>query len=393
MLRVGLTGGIACGKSHVLTRLAAAGCRTLDLDRVAHEVMSPGEVAYDEVVTAFGPGVLAADGTIDRRVLGAQVFADPAALARLNAIVHSRARAEEARWLRMWGDQRGAVAVVDGALLIEAGVHLRFDRLVVVHCAPEEQLRRLMARDCLSREAAALRVGAQMPVAEKRRFAHLELDTSSSSDDTDAQADALAATLFALAQTPVEPRVAPRAALAELLRTNARSALDLQAAARFLDDVVEAKGIEMLRVQALAGRRSHEQWLSAPGDALRVGPTALMPPVAAWCLARRGLDDELLGLAALSVARALTAEPQLLGKACAAAWWASRELSRPGGEPRAREEARGFARRWSCEAGDRLEPEVDGPEATAAVSTADLFPPIDRFLTAARAWIEGEAVS
>ena len=393
MLRVGLTGGIACGKSHVLRRLELRGCRTLDLDRVAHDVMVPGGSAYADVLAAFGPAILRSDGAVDRKALAALVFQDLVARDRLNGIVHPLVRIEERRWVAALAGKADAVIVVDAALLVEGGLHLRFDRLIVVHCAPEEQLRRLMARDALSREDAEARLRAQMPVAEKRRFAHLELDTSGSPDDTDARADALAATLFALAQTPVKPRVVPRAALAELLRANARSALDLQAAARFLDDIVEANGIEMFHVEALAGRRSREQWLSASGDPLRVAPTALMPPVAAWCLARRGLDDELLGLAAMSVARALTAEPQLLGKACAAAWWASRELSRPGGEPRAREQARGFARRWSGEACDRLEPEVDGPQVAAALSTAALFLPIDRFLTAARAWTEGEAVS
>jgi len=242
MLRVGLTGGIACGKSHVLRRLELRGCRTLDLDRVAHDVMVPGGSAYADVLAAFGPAILRSDGAVDRKALAALVFQDLVARDRLNGIVHPLVRIEERRWVAALAGKADAVIVVDAALLVEGGLHLRFDRLIVVHCAPEEQLRRLMARDALSREDAEARLRAQMPVAEKRRFAHLQLDTSGSPDDTDARADALAATLFALAQTPVKPRVVPRAALAELLRANARSALDLQAAARFLDDIVEANG-------------------------------------------------------------------------------------------------------------------------------------------------------
>jgi len=178
VLRVGLTGGIACGKSHVLARLAEAGCHTIDLDRLAHELMAPGQPAHAEIVTSFGNGVLRPDGAIDRKRLGATVFADEAARQRLNAIVHPRVRAEEARRVGALARDPGTVVVTDAALLIEAGAHLRFDRLLVVHCAPEEQVRRLMQRDGIARAAAEVRIGAQMEVRCKRQFAHLEVDTS-----------------------------------------------------------------------------------------------------------------------------------------------------------------------------------------------------------------------
>ncbi|HEY2946548.1 MAG TPA: dephospho-CoA kinase, partial [Vicinamibacteria bacterium] len=97
MLKVGLTGGIACGKSYVLRRLAAAGLGTLDLDAVAHDVMARGGTAHADVVNEFGSGILAADGEVDRQRLGDLVFADPDARARLNALVHPRVREEEAR--------------------------------------------------------------------------------------------------------------------------------------------------------------------------------------------------------------------------------------------------------------------------------------------------------
>src|SRR5918994_5596592 len=97
MLRVGLTGGIACGKSYVAHRMAAAGLHVLDLDRVAYELTAPGGPAYHDVVRAFGPGVLAADGSIDRKALASRVFSDAEALARLNVLVHPKVKEEEAR--------------------------------------------------------------------------------------------------------------------------------------------------------------------------------------------------------------------------------------------------------------------------------------------------------
>src|SRR2546427_3185758 len=121
ILRVGLTGGIACGKSYVLRRLAAAGLATLDLDEVAHEVMAPGGAAHADVVREFGSGILAADGKVDRKRLGDVVFADPSARARLNALVHPRVREEEARRAAAADRGPGTVVVTDAALLVGAG--------------------------------------------------------------------------------------------------------------------------------------------------------------------------------------------------------------------------------------------------------------------------------
>jgi len=137
---VGLTGGIACGKSHVLGRLAGHGLHTLDLDAVARDVTAPGSPALQEISGAFGDGVLGPDGSMDRAALAAVVFADASARARLNAIVHPRVRAEEARRAAELAGRGAAVMVTDAALLVEAGVHLRFDRLVVVHCELGQQL-------------------------------------------------------------------------------------------------------------------------------------------------------------------------------------------------------------------------------------------------------------
>ena len=149
-----------------------AGLATLDLDLVAHDVMAPGAAAYDAVVAEFGPGIVGAGGRIDRPALAGRVFADPGARNRLNALVHPRVREEEDRRAAALAAADAALLVTDAALLVEAGYHLRFDRLVVVHCPPEEQLRRLRLRDGLDEPAARARLRAQMPIDEKRSFAH-----------------------------------------------------------------------------------------------------------------------------------------------------------------------------------------------------------------------------
>ncbi len=341
MLRVGLTGGIACGKSRVLRRLEANGCAALDLDSIAHELMAPAGEAYAPVVAAFGRGVLSHDGAIDRKALGALVFADPERRERLNAIVHPLVRREERRRAAALGEAAGVV-VTDAALLVEAGIHLRFDRLVVVHCAPDEQLRRLMARDSIARQEAEARIGAQMPLALKRRFAHLEIDTSGRLEETDAAADALAERLLALARTPASPLPPRRALLAGLVASDARSPL----LERLFDDIASAGGLEMPRIAALLGRRPGGGWLAVEAEPGAARPATLMAAVAAYCLARRGGDDELLGLASMSVARTVTPVDALAAEACATAWLMARaalEAQAAG----ARERAAAFALRWA----------------------------------------------
>jgi len=211
VLRIGLTGGIACGKSEVARRFAAAGFATLDLDRLAHEVMAPGRPAHTDVRAAFGPGILAPDGSIDRRALGALVFRDPAARERLNALVHPRVREEEVLRAQALASRPDAVLVTDAALLVEAGMHLRFDRLVVVHCPPELQVARLRERDALSEEDARARVAAQMPVDAKVRFAHFAVDSSGTLSDTHRAADALVLSLRELAAHRPQPARVSRA--------------------------------------------------------------------------------------------------------------------------------------------------------------------------------------
>lgn len=185
MLKVGLTGSIAVGKSYVLSILRELGCVTFDADKIAHSVMEAGKPAYDDVVAEFGPVVLAEDGTIDRTRLGAIVFADPVRRQRLNQIVHPRV-IEEQNLLLAEAEtcSPDGIAVVDAALMIESGGYRRFDRVIVVFCAPEEQIARLMKRNGISREDANQRIAAQMASEEKRRYADYEIDTSGTFEET-----------------------------------------------------------------------------------------------------------------------------------------------------------------------------------------------------------------
>jgi dephospho-CoA kinase len=198
MLKVGLTGGIASGKSYVLGLLRELGCQVLDADAVAHRVMEPGEPAYTAIVDHFGPGILDGEGRIDRTRLGAIVFADPGERATLNAIVHPRVYDAQAIWLEgvAAGNVNGPgvsviIAVIDAALMIETGSYRRFDCVVVVHCRPELQLQRLMERNHISREAAEARIAAQMPTAEKLCYADFTIDTSEGFADTRRQVEDL----------------------------------------------------------------------------------------------------------------------------------------------------------------------------------------------------------
>ena len=191
MLRVGLTGGIGCGKSTVAAMISELGCHVLNADRMAHALIAPGEPAYDEIRRQFGPNVLAADGSIDRARLAAVVFADAAKLASLNAIVHPLVLRELDRELERLSriDPHG-VAVIEAALLIESGYNRRLDRLVLVTCTREQQLERLTNPAfgrAMSREQAEKRIAAQMPLEEKRKLAHDEIDCSGSLEYTKRQ--------------------------------------------------------------------------------------------------------------------------------------------------------------------------------------------------------------
>jgi dephospho-CoA kinase len=188
MLRVGLTGSIATGKSFVSGVLAGLGCRVVDADELARRVVEPGTEGLRAVVEEFGAEVLSADGALDRARLGAMVFGDARRRERLNAILHPLIIAEQDALLRRWEEEDPrAVAVVDAALMIESGGYRRFDKLIVVHCRPEAQLERLMRRNSLSRVEAERRIAAQMPQEEKLRYADFSVDTSGSFEETRAR--------------------------------------------------------------------------------------------------------------------------------------------------------------------------------------------------------------
>jgi dephospho-CoA kinase len=195
MLRLGLTGGIASGKSAVAAMLREMGFSVLDADSLAHRLIEPGLPAYNEVLQEFGPGVVAPDGRVDRPKLSAIVFADRARLDRLNAIVHPRVAEVVLRQFEEW--QRGGTrdaAFVEAALLIESGIHKKLDGLVMAWCTPEQQLKRLLARG-LSEAEARRRITAQLPVEEKLRLATEKIDCSGSLEETRRQVEALATKL------------------------------------------------------------------------------------------------------------------------------------------------------------------------------------------------------
>ena len=185
MLKVGLTGGLACGKSFVGQALADLGCHLLQADRLGHEALLPGGEAYGAVIREFGPGILAESGEVDRRALAAQVFGSPDRLALLNSFVHPSVIREEEAWMaRVSGGDPNGIAVVEAAILIETGSHLRFDKLVVVTCDEEQQVQRAMKRDAIAREEVLARLSRQMPLSEKRKFADFVIDTSGTKEDT-----------------------------------------------------------------------------------------------------------------------------------------------------------------------------------------------------------------
>lgn len=183
MLRVGLTGSIAVGKSYVTSVLAELGCHVLDADQTARQVVEPGAAGLSAVVDAFGEHVLRADGTLDRQKLGALVFADETQRKLLNSILHPYIIAKQDEQLRDWekADREG-IAVVDAALMIESGGYKRFDKLIVVHCRPDVQLERLISREGIPREEAQRRIASQMPQEEKLKFADYSIDTSEGFD-------------------------------------------------------------------------------------------------------------------------------------------------------------------------------------------------------------------
>jgi dephospho-CoA kinase len=199
MLRVGLTGGLATGKSFVGRTLAAFGCQLLQADHLGHLVLLPGGEAYEPVVVLFGKEILASDGSIDRKLLGAIVFGKPDLLATLSQLVHPHVLKREEQWLRtVEAQDPSAIAVVEAAILIETGSFRRFSKIVLTVCTEEQQVRRAMDRDQLPEAEVRHRLERQMPLEEKRKFAHYVIDTSGSKENTIDQVRVLYSSLRSL---------------------------------------------------------------------------------------------------------------------------------------------------------------------------------------------------
>ena len=179
MLKVGLTGSIAVGKSYVVEIFRELGCSVLDADRTAREVVAPGTPGRQLIIERFGSNILLPNNEIDRAQLGAIVFADEAKRQLLNSIVHPLVIENQDAWLReREAESPGSIAIIEAALLIESGGYRRFDKVIVVWCDSATQLQRLTTRNNLSEAEALIRINAQMPQEEKKHYADYTIDTS-----------------------------------------------------------------------------------------------------------------------------------------------------------------------------------------------------------------------
>jgi len=188
MLRVGLTGGLASGKSFVGRELARLGCRVISADALGHEVLLRGEDAYAPVLDEFGPGILDQDGQINRAKLAALVFQDPARLEKLNQIVHPAVnRRQQARIAEIAAREPDAIVVIEAAILVETGSFRNFDKLIVVVCRREQQIERACERENSTRQDVMARLDRQLPLEEKQKVADYVIDTSGTKEETLAQ--------------------------------------------------------------------------------------------------------------------------------------------------------------------------------------------------------------
>jgi dephospho-CoA kinase len=183
----GLTGNIGAGKSTVARLLAQRGVPVIDADKLAREVVQPGEPALEEIKARFGPGVFQADGSLDRKALGARVFANAEDRAALNAIVHPRIAQASARRIAALAEAGHKAAVYEAALIVENGLDKGMDGLIVVDVPEELQLTRLRARDGLTEPEARARLAAQLPAARKRERATFLIENHGSETDLEAQ--------------------------------------------------------------------------------------------------------------------------------------------------------------------------------------------------------------
>jgi dephospho-CoA kinase len=190
-MNIGLTGGIACGKSTVAAMLAQRGAILIDADQIAREVVLPGTPALARIAERFGPEVLTPEGALNRKRLGAIVFGDEAARRDLEAILHPPIRAlMRERKERFEREAPDKLVVLDIPLLYESKLEAMVDRVMVVYCPRELQLERLVRRDGLTPEQAEARLAAQLPIEDKRKLADIVIDNSGSLEHTERQVDA-----------------------------------------------------------------------------------------------------------------------------------------------------------------------------------------------------------
>jgi dephospho-CoA kinase len=192
MKHVGLTGGIASGKSVVCEMLRKKGCAILDADRIAHELIQRGQPCYVPVVETFGSEILNCAAEIDRQRLGFLVFSNPPMLQRLNQIIHPVViRQIQSRLAIIDTETPRSRVIVEASVMVESGFHTSFGYLIVVTCQPEQQIERLKIRNAFSEEQARLRIAAQIPLEQKKNLADWVIDNSGSLEQTQAQVDRL----------------------------------------------------------------------------------------------------------------------------------------------------------------------------------------------------------
>jgi len=190
MLRVGLTGGIASGKSTVSSMFEKLGAHVLDSDRITRELFRQGTAVNAAVTAAFGPTVVASDGSIDRKTLGEIVFGNPELRQKLNSLVHPAIKERQLQFLEQLGARDPhAVGIIEAALMVEAGTYSDYDKLIVVTCSPAVQRERLRARSKLTTEQIEARIASQMPMEDKVRVADFVVDNSGDLEKTRRQVE------------------------------------------------------------------------------------------------------------------------------------------------------------------------------------------------------------
>jgi len=205
MISAGLTGGIGAGKSTAAALFASLGAVTINSDEIGRDLMKPGSVVYDRIVSGFGPEVVDSSGQLDRAKLADIVFHDLDKLKHLNAIVHAPVLREIDRQMQLQRAKNPqVVVVVESAVLFEAGQERRFDKMIVAWCRPEQQVERFVSRSRVAEADVRARMAAQMPGDEKKARADFVIDTSASMQDTERQVKEVFAQLQTLAAQPAK---------------------------------------------------------------------------------------------------------------------------------------------------------------------------------------------